>query len=150
LFAEFEDAQPDLDEPPFDHVRSRGRILVPVKSLHPFVLGEAKCFLLDLDAPGSSGLPGRRESHGQEQCWLPHPPELPAEGFVVADIRYAALRSVSAGPIHVGAVLDGHDRKGVQLIVDTVDHSVVTAPGTMKSGEPEPERLARPVGVLGQ
>ena len=53
--AEFEGAQPDLDEPSFDHVLSRWRILVPVESLHPFVLRETKCSLIDLDAPSSGG-----------------------------------------------------------------------------------------------
>jgi hypothetical protein len=67
-----QDAQPDLDEPSFDHVAGRWRILVPVERLHPFVLGEAKRLLLDLDAPSGGGLPGARESHGQEQCRLPH------------------------------------------------------------------------------
>ena len=69
---EFEGAQPDLDEPSFDNVLGRRRILVTVQGLHPFVLRETKCVLLDLYATRSSGLPGAWESHSQEQCWLPH------------------------------------------------------------------------------
>ena len=67
--AELEDPQPDLDEPSFDHVLGRWRILVSVEGLHPFVLRETKCFLLDLYAPRDSGLPSGWESHSQEQCW---------------------------------------------------------------------------------
>ena len=76
--------------------------LVPVESLHPFVLRETKCFLLDLDAPSSSGLPGAWESHSQEQCWLPHHHPPPTERLIIADIRYAA------------------DRAGLLIVVDEV------------------------------
>ena len=67
--AKFECAQSDLDEPSFDHVLSRWRILVPIERLHPFILRETKCHLLDLDAPRSSGLPGAWKSHRENQCW---------------------------------------------------------------------------------
>jgi len=101
VVAEFEDAQPDLDEPPFDHVLGRWRILVPVESLHSFVLRETKCLRLDLRAPRSSGLPGARESHRQEQRWLAHHHPYPSERLIIADVRSSADRA---------ALGTGHDR----------------------------------------
>jgi hypothetical protein len=55
--AELEGAQPDLDEPSFDHVLGRRRIPVPVESLHPIVLREPKGPVLDLYPARGSGLP---------------------------------------------------------------------------------------------
>jgi hypothetical protein len=60
------------------------------------------------------------------------------------------LRSVLAWPVHVGAVLDCHDRNGVQVIVDAVDHPVVASPGAVQSGEAELEWRAGSVGILGK
>jgi len=64
VVAQFKGSQPDLDEPSFDHVLGRRRVLVAVESLHPFVLREAKCLLLALDASGGCGLAGTGKAHG--------------------------------------------------------------------------------------
>jgi hypothetical protein len=60
--------------------------------------------------------------------------------------RFSELpRSVDAG-----AVLDGHDVDPAMLVVDAVDHAVVTPAGTVQPVEPELERLADTVRVGGQ
>ena len=67
---------------------------VAVESLHSFVLRVTKCSLVDLDAPGSSGLPGAGQSHSQEQRWLPHHHPLPNERPIIAEIRSCHLQHV--------------------------------------------------------
>ena len=52
--------------------------------------------------------------------------------------------------IDVGAVLDGHDVDPSVLVVDAVDHPVVTPAGAVQPIEPELERLADTVRVGGQ
>src|ERR1022692_4251421 len=47
--------------------------------------------------------------------------------------------------VDVGAMFDGHDVDTAVLVVDTVDHPVVAAAGTVQPVEPELERLADPV-----
>jgi hypothetical protein len=47
-------------------------------------------------------------------------------------------------------VFDGHDVDAAVLVVDAVDHPVAAPAGAVQPVEPEPERLADPVGVGGQ
>ena len=68
----------------------------------------------------------------------------------IATSSFAALRSVLACPIHVGAVLDGHDRDGAKIVVNAVNHPVVAAAGAVQSGKAELQRLAGPARVLGK
>jgi para-aminobenzoate synthetase len=51
------------------------------------------------------------------------------------------------GAIDIGTVLDGHDVNTPVLVIDAVDHPVVTAPRAVQSFESEPERLADPVRI---
>jgi hypothetical protein len=53
-------------------------------------------------------------------------------------------------PVRVGAVLDGHDGDGAEIVVDAGDHPGVAAPGAMQSGKAELEWLADATGALGQ
>jgi hypothetical protein len=63
-------------------------------------------------------------------------------------LRFAASRREPnlylPGTVDVAAVLDGHNVSTPVLVIDAVDHPVVTAPGAVQAFEPEPERLANP------
>src|ERR1017187_1210352 len=55
-----------------------------------------------------------------------------------------------AGAVDIGAVLDGHKVDALVLVVDAVDHPVISAPGAMQSLEPELQRLADAVRIRRQ
>ena len=50
-------------------------------------------------------------------------------------------------PVDVRPVFNGQDSDLPEVVVDTVDHPVVTAPCAMKPAEAEPERPADPVRI---
>jgi hypothetical protein len=51
------------------------------------------------------------------------------------------------GTVDIGTVLDGHDVNTPVLVIDAVDHPVITAPRAVQSFEPKPEWLANPVRI---
>ncbi len=66
-------------------------------------------------------------------------------------LRFAASRREPnlylPGTVDVAAVLDGHNVSTPVLVIDAVDHPVVTAPCAVQALEPEPERLANPARI---
>jgi hypothetical protein len=53
-------------------------------------------------------------------------------------------------PVHVGPVLDRHDRDGAKVVVNPVHHAVVAASASVQSGKAELQRLTDPVSSVGQ
>jgi hypothetical protein len=61
----------------------------------------------------------------------------------------AGQKSEAMRPVHVGSVLDRHDRDGAEFVVDAVDHPVVATACAVQSGKAELKRLADPPRGLG-
>jgi hypothetical protein len=59
-------------------------------------------------------------------------PGLSAAGLLGTPLMPLCARSERPWSVHVGAVFDGDHGDPVQMIVDTVDHAVITTAGTVK------------------